>query len=120
MSTKERRKIVVLGAGPTAMGALYRLNELAKEGTIDEDRLDVVVLEKENQPGGLARSVTDPSGFSWDLGVHITGASKYPYFIRAIDDAIDDWNLLRRSVQVGRRVDLLRRFLSHRRIIQMI
>uniref|UniRef100_A0A914XM40 Amine oxidase domain-containing protein n=1 Tax=Plectus sambesii TaxID=2011161 RepID=A0A914XM40_9BILA len=81
------------------MGAVYRLNDLISQGTINADDFNVVVLEKESEPGGLARSVTDANGFSWDLGVHITGASKYPYFIQAIEDAIDDWNLLRRSVQ---------------------
>ncbi len=82
------------------MGAVYRLKELMKEGKIDEDHFEIVVLEKENVPGGLARSVTDDNGFSWDLGVHVSGASKYPYFIKAIEAAIDDWNHLRRSVQV--------------------
>lgn len=100
MRTKEKTNIVILGAGPTGMGAVYRLKELIDEGIIKEDDFDIVLLEKESVPGGLATSVTDPNGFSWDLGVHISGASKFPYFIRAIEDAIDEWNLLRRSVQV--------------------
>lgn len=64
-------KYVIIGAGPTGLGAAYRLKELG----ID----DFIVLEKESFAGGLSRSYTDEEGFVWDLGGHVQ-FSHYKYF----------------------------------------
>lgn len=64
-------KYVIIGAGPTGMGAAYRLKELG----ID----NFIVLEKESLAGGLSRSYTDDEGFVWDLGGHVQ-FSHYKYF----------------------------------------
>lgn len=57
------KHIVILGAGPTGLGAARRLEEL--------DYRDWTIYEGENYPGGLASSHVDEKGFTWDLGGHV-------------------------------------------------
>lgn len=64
-------KYVILGGGPTGLGAAYRLKELGIT--------DFIVLEKENFVGGLATSFVDEKGFTWDVGGHVQ-FSHYQYF----------------------------------------
>lgn len=70
--------VLVVGAGPTGLGAAWRLNELAHRQLINPD-LDWLVTEKSAMPGGMAASVSDSEGFTWDLGGHII-YSHYEYF----------------------------------------
>lgn len=65
------KKIVIIGAGPTGLGAAYRLNELGY-GNWE-------VYEKNSFPGGLSASFKDESGFYWDAGGHVM-FSHYPYY----------------------------------------
>ncbi len=64
-------KYVIIGSGPTGLGAAYRLKELGIT--------DFIVLEKEDRIGGLARSFVDEQGFTWDIGGHVQ-FSHYKYF----------------------------------------
>jgi len=64
-------KYVILGGGPTGLGAAYRLKELGIT--------DFIVLEKEAYVGGLATSFVDEKGFTWDIGGHVQ-FSHYKYF----------------------------------------
>ena len=64
-------KYVIVGGGPTGLGAAYRLLELGIT--------DFIVLEKENYVGGLATSFVDEKGFTWDIGGHVQ-FSHYKYF----------------------------------------
>jgi protoporphyrinogen oxidase len=72
---------VILGAGPTGLGAAYRLHELGYD--------DFIVLEGADHPGGLASSVRDPAGFTWDLGGHVQ-FSHYTYYDEVLDRALGD------------------------------
>ncbi len=56
-------RIVIIGAGPTGLGAGIRLRELGHK--------EWIVYESKNKPGGLAGSVTDAHGFTWDFGGHV-------------------------------------------------
>ena len=56
-------RIVILGAGPTGLGAAWRLQQLGHE--------DWELWEAEPVAGGLSRSVTDAEGFTWDMGGHV-------------------------------------------------
>ena len=72
----ERAKIVVIGAGPTGLGAAHRLHELGYS--------NFVLFEKESHAGGLASSFLDSEGFTWDIGGHVQ-FSHYAYFDELMD-----------------------------------
>jgi UDP-galactopyranose mutase len=69
-------RFVIIGAGPTGLGAGYRLQELGYE--------DWVILEANDYVGGLATSFTDDKGFTYDIGGHVM-FSHYQYY----DDLVD-------------------------------
>jgi protoporphyrinogen oxidase len=71
-----QKKIVIIGAGPTGLGAAYRLNELGYDNW--------VLYEKSDYVGGHASSHVDAQGFVWDEGGHVI-FSHYPYFDKLID-----------------------------------
>ena len=62
---------VILGAGPTGLGAAYRLVERGEK--------DFEIFERSGQVGGLATSFVDPKGWTWDVSGHII-FSGYKYF----------------------------------------
>jgi protoporphyrinogen oxidase len=65
------QRIVIIGAGPTGLGAAYRLQELGYT--------DWAVYERNAYIGGLAASFHDEAGFTYDIGGHVM-FSHYPYF----------------------------------------
>jgi protoporphyrinogen oxidase len=65
---------LVIGAGPTGVGAAGRLQELG---------VDYLLIESSDRPGGMAGSITDADGFTWDLGGHVLH-SHFPSFDAAI------------------------------------
>src|SRR5687768_9639366 len=70
-------KIVIIGAGPTGLGAGYRLKELGYKNFQIYDRLPYI--------GGLASSFTDSAGFTWDIGGHVM-FSHYKYYDQCFED----------------------------------
>jgi protoporphyrinogen oxidase len=70
--------ILILGAGPTGLGAALRCRDAGAS---------YEVLEAENEAGGLASSFVDPAGFTWDLGGHVQ-FSHYERFDRLMDEAL--------------------------------
>jgi protoporphyrinogen oxidase len=66
--------IVIVGAGPTGIGAAHRAQELG---------LDWILFESASVAGGMAASVTDDHGFTWDLGGHVLH-SHFDSFDKAI------------------------------------
>jgi protoporphyrinogen oxidase len=73
------KKIVIIGAGPTGLGAAYRLHELGYDNW--------VLYEKSHHVGGHATSHVDEHGFVWDEGGHVI-FSHYPYFDNLIDKVL--------------------------------
>jgi len=56
-------RVAIIGAGPCGLGCARELDSMGfREWT---------VYEREERPGGLASSVLDPAGFTWDLGGHV-------------------------------------------------
>ncbi|MFN2387789.1 MAG: NAD(P)/FAD-dependent oxidoreductase, partial [Thermoanaerobaculia bacterium] len=67
---------VILGAGPTGLGAGYRLRERGVD--------DFEIYERAGQIGGLATSFQDARGYTWDVSGHII-FSGYQYFNDLLD-----------------------------------
>ena len=74
-------RIVILGAGPTGLGAAYRLKELGHTKFHMYDRSPYL--------GGLATSFTDSEGFTWDIGGHVM-FSHYKYYDDVFDKLMGD------------------------------
>jgi protoporphyrinogen oxidase len=73
------KRIVIIGGGPTGLGAAYRLHELGYENW--------VLYEKADYVGGHASSHVDAHGFVWDEGGHVI-FSHYPYFDKLVDEML--------------------------------
>ena len=85
-------RIVIIGAGPTGLGAGYRLNELGYT--------DWTILEANDYVGGLATSFTDDAGFTYDVGGHVM-FSHYEYYNKLVDRLMgDDFTTLNREAWV--------------------
>ncbi|KAM3075986.1 hypothetical protein ACMFMG_006500 [Clarireedia jacksonii] len=77
--------VLVIGAGPTGLGAAKRLNQI--------DGPSWMIIDSNETPGGLASTDTTPEGFLYDVGGHVI-FSHYKYFDDCIDEALpkeDDW-----------------------------
>ncbi|CAD5219006.1 unnamed protein product [Bursaphelenchus okinawaensis] len=94
------KKLIIIGAAPTALGFAYRLNELCEEGNEEAKNVDLQIFEQEEIAGGLSRSERDDKGFLWDMGGHITFSENCPYYEKATRWAVDDWNSLQRNCLV--------------------
>ena len=72
-------KILIIGAGPTGLGAAFRLQELGHRNW--------QIFERNNYVGGLSASFKDEKGFTWDVGGHVL-FSHYEYFDRLLDNIL--------------------------------
>jgi protoporphyrinogen oxidase len=76
-------RILIVGAGPTGLGAAWRLHELG--------HTNWQLIERDDHAGGLASSVVDAAGFTWDMGGHVL-FSHFDYFDRLMVSALaDQW-----------------------------
>ncbi|KAI4243984.1 MAG: hypothetical protein L6R40_003195 [Gallowayella cf. fulva] len=77
--------ILVIGAGPTGLGAAKRLHQLNGPSWL--------IIDSNETPGGLASTDVTPEGFLYDVGGHVI-FSHYKYFDDCINEALpkeDDW-----------------------------
>ncbi|KAF2088445.1 FAD/NAD(P)-binding domain-containing protein [Saccharata proteae CBS 121410] len=77
--------VLVIGAGPTGLGAAKRLNQI--------DGPSWLIVDSNETPGGLASTDVTPEGFLYDVGGHVI-FSHYKYFDDCIDEALpkeEDW-----------------------------
>src|SRR5256885_16808264 len=90
----DQKRIVIIGAGPTGLGAGYRLRELGYQ--------NFLMLEARNKVGGLASSEKSAGGFTYDIGGHVL-FSPYEYFDRRLDQLLgDEYHELMRESWVWR------------------
>jgi protoporphyrinogen oxidase len=86
------KRIVIIGAGPTGLGAAYRLRELGYK--------NFHMYDRNGHLGGLASSYTDSAGFTWDIGGHVM-FSHYKYYDKCFEDLMgDDFQLNMRECWV--------------------
>lgn len=74
-------RVLIIGAGPTGLGAAWRLRELGCE--------NFTILEAMPFAGGLAHSFTDDAGFTWDIGGHVM-FSHYEYYDKVFDEVMGE------------------------------
>jgi len=74
--------IVIIGAGPTGVGAALRLSDLSIR--------DWIAIEAGSQVGGLSVTDCTKEGFLFDMGGHVI-FSHYPYFDSALDSTGLAW-----------------------------
>ena len=74
-------KIVIIGGGPCGLGCGSELERLGHRNW--------VLYERRDHAGGLASSVVDPQGFTWDLGGHVV-FSHYGEFDRILEEEMGD------------------------------
>ncbi|KAI8470924.1 MAG: hypothetical protein J3K34DRAFT_520970 [Monoraphidium minutum] len=79
--------ILILGAGPTGLGAATRLHQHGHD--------DWLLLDQAEEAGGLACTDVTPEGFYFDMGGHVI-FSHWDYFDELLDAAVgsgpDAWN----------------------------
>jgi protoporphyrinogen oxidase len=74
-------RILIIGAGPTGLGAAYRLQE--------KGYTNFRVCDRNPYVGGLAASFKDEKGFTWDFAVHVAH-SHYHYIDNLMDSLLPD------------------------------
>ncbi len=77
-------RISIVGAGPTGLGAAHLLHRM--------NCPDWILYEREREVGGLAKSVVDDHGFTWDIGGHVA-FSHYGVYARLFEELLrkDGW-----------------------------
>ena len=81
-------KVIIIGAGPTGLGAATRLTQYGND--------QWVLLEKDMEVGGLAKTCHSSKGYLFDLGGHIT-FSKLPEYHAMLDSLELSWNTFKRE-----------------------
>ncbi len=71
---------VIIGAGPCGLACARELERVGHP--------DWLILERSEHAGGLASSVCDPAGFTWDLGGHVV-FSHFGEFDALLEEVMD-------------------------------
>jgi len=85
MTNQQTVDVLIVGAGPTGLGAAKRLKQLKHTSH--------VIVDAQKEAGGLASTDVTPEGFLFDVGGHVI-FSHYLYFDDCINEALpkaDDW-----------------------------
>jgi protoporphyrinogen oxidase len=83
----------ILGAGPTGIGAAWRLSQHSSSNHPNDSLLPFLLLDECTTPGGRAASYTTPEGFTFDYGGHVLFPhAEYSEFIELIDKVVPEWH----------------------------
>ncbi|ATY65756.1 UDP-galactopyranose mutase [Cordyceps militaris] len=85
MGADQHVDVLVIGMGPTGLGAAKRLHQINGPSWL--------IVDSGDKAGGLASTDVTPEGFLYDVGGHVI-FSHYKYFDDCIDEALpkdDDW-----------------------------
>src|SRR6476659_9286877 len=74
-------RVAIIGAGPCGLGCARELDSIGFR--------EWAVYEREEHAGGLASSVLDPAGFTWELGGHVV-FSHFGEFDLLLSEAMGD------------------------------
>lgn len=77
--------VLIVGMGPTGLGAAKRLHQINGPSWL--------IVDSSDKAGGLASTDVTPEGFLYDVGGHVI-FSHYKYFDDCLDEALpkeDDW-----------------------------
>src|SRR3989344_1061757 len=85
--TSKKQKIVIIGAGPAGLGAAF---ELTKD---KQAELDLLIIDKNSQVGGLARSFKFKGHF-FDVGPHRFYTNKLFFYPIKLTDVIKKLGIL--------------------------
>ena len=72
-------KTLILGAGPSGLGAACQMKKLGHP--------DWQLFERDSHVGGLSASFVDDTGFTWDIGGHVL-FSHYDYFDKVVEESL--------------------------------
>jgi protoporphyrinogen oxidase len=91
-----RVKVAILGAGPTGIGAAWRLSQhFASDNNPASGPYafrPFLLIDKSNVPGGRASSIRTAEGFTFDYGGHVLFPHlEYGEFIELLDQVIPEW-----------------------------
>jgi protoporphyrinogen oxidase len=97
IAVQTRARFALLGAGPTGIGAAWRLSQVLSSENADtaegDDWLPFLLLDQSPAPGGLAASVTTPEGFTFDYGGHVLFPhAEYTELIELLNQVIPEWH----------------------------
>jgi protoporphyrinogen oxidase len=74
--------ILIVGSGPTGLGAATRLNQLGQKNWL--------LVDSAKSAGGLSSTYKTDEGFLFDLGGHVI-FSHYKYFDDLLDACVEKW-----------------------------
>jgi len=80
--------ILIIGAGPTGLGAAVRLQQHINDGKCNSNYL---LIDAFDEPGGLASTFKTKQGFYFDLGGHVI-FSHYTYFDDMLECAMGEFD----------------------------
>jgi len=92
MSAATEVKFAILGAGPTGIGAAWRLSQnLTSNG--NNGSAPFLLIDESRTPGGRAASFITPEGFTFDYGGHVLFPHPgYTEFIDLLDRVVPEWH----------------------------
>src|SRR5580658_9221705 len=90
-------EVAILGAGPTGIGAAWRLSQRPSSGeNVPADAngvLPFLLLDESLVPGGRAASFTTPEGFTFDFGGHVLFPHmEYVEFAELLEQVVPRWH----------------------------